>query len=119
MAEKKATEARVSTKGKVTRGFFYTEYTVLVVDKATASVTETTCTLSANSLTEEQLERKIQSQLGNGVKVVSIKSAVTKGELRAMTEADFIKYSEVIRELDESEKHTRVSKKKKAEAEEA
>lgn len=117
MAEKKTAVTRVSTKGKVTRGFFYTEYTVLVVDKATASVSEATCTLSANSLTEEQLERKIQAQLGNDVKVVTIKSAITKGELRAMTEADFIKYSEVIRDLDESEKHIRI--RKKAEAEEA
>lgn len=117
MAEKKTAVTRVSTKGKVTRGFFYTEYTVLVVDKATASVSEATCTLSANSLTEEQLERKIQDQLGNDVKVVTIKSAITKGELRAMTEADFIKYSEVIRDLDESEKHIRI--RKKAEAEEA
>ena len=98
---------RKNTKGLVTRGFFYTEYEVNVVDTTNAQVHQETMTLPANSLNDAHIERKLQTKLPANMKVVNIISRVTKGELRAMPEDEFIKNSTVLRELDESEKHTR------------
>lgn len=98
---------RKNTKGLVTRGFFYTEYVVNVVDTTTAQVSQETMTLPANNLNDAQIERKLQTKLPANMKVVNIISRTTKGELRAMPEDEFIKNSVVLRELDETEKHTR------------
>ena len=83
----------------VTRTITSTEYEVMTVNTATATIENMTVSISGGRITDDKVIKKSEQLINTEhVKVVSVVSAKEVTNLYGMTETDFVKYANIIKE---------------------